>query len=84
LLMDYAGALGPNAPQSDTTLHPLCLSRCDAVELTEREWRVVRFGHCGAAGGRFAGSRIAKSVRLHDFRMAATVRVAFLQSSLVR
>jgi len=33
LLFDYEGVLGPNAPQSDATLHALCLSRCDAIEL---------------------------------------------------
>jgi hypothetical protein len=44
LLMDYDGVLGPNEPQSDATLHPLALSRCDAVELSEQNWRIIRFG----------------------------------------
>ena len=44
LLVDYDGVLGPKRPASDATLHPLALSRCDAVELSEREWKVIRFG----------------------------------------
>jgi tRNA 2-thiouridine synthesizing protein E len=43
LLVDYDGVLGPNVPQSDATLHPLALSRCDAVELSEGHWKVIRF-----------------------------------------
>ena len=44
LLLDYDGVLGPNLPQSDATLHPLALSRCDVVELSEGQWKVSRFG----------------------------------------
>ena len=47
LVFDYRGALGPNAAQSDATLHPLTLSRCDAVELEDHAWKVVRFGELG-------------------------------------
>jgi hypothetical protein len=47
LLIDYDGVLGPNEPQSDATLHPLALSRCDAVELSEGQWKVIRFGQPG-------------------------------------
>jgi hypothetical protein len=47
LLVDYDGVLGPNLPQSDATLHPLALSRCDAVELDEGHWKVIRFGRSG-------------------------------------
>jgi hypothetical protein len=53
LLLDYDGVLGPNLPQSDATLHPLALSRCDAVELSEGHWKVIRFGEvAGQAPGR--------------------------------
>jgi hypothetical protein len=59
LLIDYDGVLGPNEPQSDATLHPLALSRCDAVELNEHEWSVIRFGQPGektvVASGTHAG-----------------------------
>jgi hypothetical protein len=44
LLVDYDGVLGPNLPQSDATLHSLSLSRCDAVELSGRHWKVISFG----------------------------------------
>ncbi|MCX6928944.1 MAG: hypothetical protein NT154_37895, partial [Verrucomicrobia bacterium] len=47
LLFDYEGALGPNLPQSDATLHPLTLSRCDALELNGDEWKLIRFGQPG-------------------------------------
>ena len=57
LLVDYEGALGPNAPQSDATLHPMALSRCDAVELSEREWKVIRFGKTGEKTVAGSGSR---------------------------
>jgi hypothetical protein len=59
LLIDYDGVLGPNEPQSDATMHPLALSRCDAVELNEHEWSVIRFGQPGektaVASGTHAG-----------------------------
>ena len=63
LLVDYDGVLGPNRPDSDATLHPLALSRCDAVELTEQEWKVVRFGQAGektvlAFGARTGGETV--------------------------
>ena len=47
LLVDYDGVLGPNRPESDSTLHPLALSRCEAVELSEHQWKVIRFGQAG-------------------------------------
>ena len=47
LLLDYDGVLGPNSPQSDATLHPLALSRCNAIELSEGHWKVIRFGQSG-------------------------------------
>jgi hypothetical protein len=64
LLLDYDGVLGPNRPESDSTLHPLALSRCNAVELNEREWKVVRFGQAGeqtmlASGSRPSGEAVA-------------------------
>jgi hypothetical protein len=67
LLVDYDGVLGPNRPESDATLHPLALSRCDAVELSEQQWKVIRFGQAGektvvASGTRPGGETI--TVRL--------------------
>jgi hypothetical protein len=59
LLVDYAGVLGPNLPQSDATLHPLALSRCDAVELSEGNWRVIRFGEGGGQAARLSAGRFA-------------------------
>ncbi len=57
LLVDYDGVLGPNRPESDATLHPLALSRCDAVELNEHEWKVIRFGESGEQTVLTSGSR---------------------------
>jgi hypothetical protein len=57
LLVDYDGVLGPNRPESDSTLHPLALSRCDAVELSEREWKVIRFGEPGQRTVLASGAR---------------------------
>ncbi len=64
LLLDYDGVLGPNRPESDSTLHPLALSRCDAVELSEHQWKVIRFGQASdptvlASGSRPTGRTIA-------------------------
>ena len=59
LLVDYDGVLGPNLPQSDATLHPLALSRCDAVELSEGHWKVIRFGEEAGQASRLAEGRIA-------------------------
>ena len=59
LLVDYDGALGPNLPQSDATLHPLALSRCDAVELSEGHWKVIRFGEEVGQASRLAEGGIA-------------------------
>jgi hypothetical protein len=63
LLIDYDGVLGPNEPQSDATLHPLALTRCDAVELNEQEWKIIRFGQPGektvvASGARLGGETV--------------------------
>jgi hypothetical protein len=63
LLIDYDGVLGPNEPQSDATLHPLALSRGDAVELSEGQWKVIRFGQSGektvvASGTRPVGETV--------------------------
>ena len=41
LFWDYHGALGPDRPQSDATLHPLMRSHYRAVELSPDGWRVV-------------------------------------------
>jgi hypothetical protein len=57
LLVDYDGVLGPNAPQSDATLHPLALSCCDAVELSEGHWKVIRFGAPGEQTVLASGTR---------------------------
>jgi hypothetical protein len=54
LMWDYRGALGPDRPQSDATLHPLARTRFNAVELSPRGWRVI---HVDARGSetRLAG-----------------------------
>jgi hypothetical protein len=57
LLVDYDGVLGPNRPDSDATLHPLALSRCNAVELNDQGWQVVRFGQTGEKTVLASGSR---------------------------
>lgn len=47
LLWNHRGVLGPNVPQSDATLHPLCGRDCWALEMTLEQWRVM----CVDAGG---------------------------------
>ena len=42
LMWNYRGALGPNAPQADATLHPLMRTRFEAIELTPGGWTVMR------------------------------------------
>ena len=59
LLVDYDGVLGPNRPESDATLHALALSRCNAVELSEQHWKVLRFGQAGEQTLLNSGSRAA-------------------------
>jgi hypothetical protein len=49
VLWDYRGALGPNRPQSDATLHPLARTSFDALELSPAGWRVVRVDVQGLA-----------------------------------
>ena len=84
LLLDHDGVLGPNSPQSDSTLHPLALSRCDAIELSEGCWKVIRFGQSGeqtavASGPRPSGETVA--VRL-DRKPGSAVSL-FLDDRLV-
>ena len=62
LLIDYDGVLGPNEPQSDATLHPLALSRCDAVELNEQQWKLIRFGQPGERTVAASGTRPASEI----------------------
>jgi hypothetical protein len=59
LLLDYDGVLGPNLPQSDATLHPLVLSRCDALELSEGHWKVMRYGEEVGQASRLSEGRLA-------------------------
>lgn len=42
LLLDYAAPLGPSAPASDATLHPLMNTRYLALELASGQWRLLR------------------------------------------
>jgi hypothetical protein len=41
IMWGYHAPLGPNQPTSNSTLHPLSLTRYSGVELTGGEWRVV-------------------------------------------
>ena len=70
LLMDYDGVLGPNRPESDATLHPLTLSRCDAVELNEQEWKLIRFGQSGEQTVLASGQKVGQASRLSGGRLA--------------
>ena len=64
LLVDYDGVLGPNCTESDSTLHPLVLSRCDAVELSEHQWKVIRFGQTGEQTVLASGQTVGQASRL--------------------
>jgi hypothetical protein len=70
LLLDYDGVLGPNRPESDATLHPLALTRCDAVELNEHEWKVIRFAQSGEQTVLASGQRVGQASRLPGGRLA--------------
>jgi hypothetical protein len=73
LLVDYDGVLGPNVPQSDATLHPLALSRCDAVELSEGHWKVIRFGQSGEQTVLASGREAGQGGRPPEFGRTVTV-----------
>lgn len=47
LIWDYRGALGPNLPQSDATLHSLAKTRFQAVQLSPTGWQVIRVDERG-------------------------------------
>jgi hypothetical protein len=47
LMWNYRGALGPNLPQSNATLHPLMWTRFDALELSPAGWKVIRVDERG-------------------------------------
>jgi len=47
LLLEYDAPLGPNAPTSDATLHPLSNTRHIALELGTNRWDLVRAGGPG-------------------------------------
>jgi len=48
ILCGYCAPLGPNQPTSNSTLHPLSLTRYRAVELAGEEWRVVQVDDAGS------------------------------------
>jgi hypothetical protein len=56
LLWDYHGALGPNLPQSDATLHPLARTRFQALELSPAGWKVLRVDEQGRAATLASGA----------------------------
>ena len=56
LMWNYRGALGPNVPQSDATLHPLARTRFEAIELSPAGWTVMRVDEQGRASVVAAGT----------------------------
>ena len=60
IVWDYHGALGPDRPTSDATLHALSLTRYSGLELSASGWKVVEVDAAGAehvlgAGGHGRG-----------------------------
>lgn len=47
ILWDWQGAVGPNQPQSDATLHPITRTRYQALELSASGWAMVRADEAG-------------------------------------
>lgn len=47
LIWDWHGALGPDLPQADATLHPLVKTRFHAVELSLAGWAIVSADESG-------------------------------------
>ena len=48
IMWGYQAPLGPNQPTSNSTLHPLSLTRYRAIELAGDEWHVVEVGEGGS------------------------------------
>jgi hypothetical protein len=48
LMWNYHGALAPDLPQSNATLHPLMWTRFDALELSIGGWKVIRVDEQGS------------------------------------
>jgi hypothetical protein len=61
LLWDYRGALGPNVPQSDATLHPLARTCFQAVEVSPAGWKIIRVDEQGASTALASGTVMAQS-----------------------
>ena len=49
VIWDYRGALGPNLPQADATLHPLARTRFQAVQLSPAGWQIIHVDEQGHA-----------------------------------
>jgi hypothetical protein len=47
LMWNYRGALGPDQPNSDASLHPLMWTRFEALELSPAGWKVIRVDEHG-------------------------------------
>ncbi|HOZ45658.1 MAG TPA: hypothetical protein PLO37_08760 [Candidatus Hydrogenedentes bacterium] len=67
----YQAPLGPNAPAADSMLHPLSLTRHNAVELTPGAWRLIHVaestpGRVVAEGTCAADTRVALVIEQAD------------------
>ncbi|HEY5913110.1 MAG TPA: hypothetical protein VJA21_21175 [Verrucomicrobiae bacterium] len=62
LLMNYNAPLGPDAPSSDSTLHPLSNTRHLGLELSRSQWSLTRYDALGN-GRELASGRLEDRLR---------------------
>jgi len=62
LIWDWHGALGPDLPQADATLHPLARTRFQAVELSPSGWAIVSADESGKMIRLASGSAVNQGI----------------------
>lgn len=65
LIFDYGAPLGPDRPASDSSLHPLMLTRSAGLELTRDHWALVQADEAGAQNATAEGVLTSPPSTLH-------------------
>ncbi len=63
IFWNYHGALGPNLPQSDATLHPLVQRSCQVLEISSEGWKILSLDNHGAARTIASSPEVSPSLR---------------------
>jgi hypothetical protein len=74
IMWGYQAPLGPDRPASDARLHPLSLTRHQALELSPTGWRIIEVDAAGKATTLASGDGEASQVRIQ--REGGGVRLA--------